>query len=140
MDVGGFVGMHVMMPMMGRPPDGSALHGRSAEQAEDELTGARGLETAVRKVAMIEAGNGEHAHHVKDARDGERHPAETHPEDRQANGMHRDERQHSKPIDARARVRVRGSGGEVVMSEPTRQLASDSHRARRGGRGRGFSV
>jgi hypothetical protein len=59
------VRVDVVVAMMGRPPDRAALHRRGAQQAEDELTDARGLEGAVRKVAMIETGDGEHAHHVE---------------------------------------------------------------------------
>src|SRR5258705_101599 len=51
-----------MMAVMGGPPNRAALDGRRAQQPEHELTRARGLESAMRKVAMIKAGDSEHAH------------------------------------------------------------------------------
>ena len=56
------VRIDVMMAVVGGPPDRSALHRRGAEQAEDELADPRGLEGAVREIAVIEAGDREHAH------------------------------------------------------------------------------
>ena len=60
----------VVIAMMRGPPDGPALHGRGAEHAEQELPDARGLERLVREVAVVEAGDREHADEIqRDAHD-----------------------------------------------------------------------
>src|ERR1700722_11180648 len=83
------VRVHMMVSMMSRPPNGAALHGRSAQHAENELPDARGLEGTVRKIAMIEARDGEHAHQIQRNRYRQRGPAEAHPNNRQTGRMHR---------------------------------------------------
>src|SRR5687768_2426742 len=64
-DVQFLIRVGVMMAMMSRPPDRPALHCSRAQQRENELAGARSLERTVRKVAVIKASDGEHAHHVQ---------------------------------------------------------------------------
>jgi hypothetical protein len=66
------VGVAMMMPMMGRPPQRSALDARRADQREYKLHRTRGLEGTMRKITMVEAGNGEHAHGVHRSGNDER--------------------------------------------------------------------
>jgi hypothetical protein len=94
------VRMRMMMAMMRGPPDRSALHGGGAEHREDELTGARGLERAMREVAVIKTGDGEHAYRVeRHGRDDSRR-AHANVDHTQAGKVHSDERQHAHPVDA----------------------------------------
>jgi hypothetical protein len=89
-----------MMTMMRGPPQRTALHGRSAEQREHELRGARRLERAMREVAMIEGGDREHAQRIEPdgRRDG--HAARAHPPHGDARDVQADERHHAQPVDA----------------------------------------
>ena len=52
MNVGGLVGALMMQPMMRRPP-ARALYRRRADRGEYKLAGARSLERAMRKIAMV---------------------------------------------------------------------------------------
>src|SRR5450432_1748504 len=125
----------MVVAMVCRPPNGPALHGRGAQQSEDELPDARSLEGAVRKIAMLEARDGEHPKEIEHHRDGQRHPAETHPDYRKAGGMHQKERQHPRPIDVPAGVAMHGGfagpRGKVAVSEPTRQFPAHPFRGGR---------
>src|ERR1700678_2102450 len=73
------VGVDVVMAMVRSPPNRAALHRGGAQQAEYELTHARGLEGTVREIPMIEARDGEHAYQVEHQSDQQRRPAETNP-------------------------------------------------------------
>jgi hypothetical protein len=83
----------MVVTMVGGPPDGAALHGRGTQQAENELADAGGLEGAVGKVAVIEAGDREHAHGIGDQRDDQGDRADTDPDDGKAGEVHADERE-----------------------------------------------
>jgi hypothetical protein len=65
MRVGRGIGVHMVVAMVRRPPQRAALHRRRAEQRERELHRARGAERAVREVAVVEAGDREHAQRVQ---------------------------------------------------------------------------
>jgi len=94
------IGERVMVPMVCGPPDRAALHGRCTQQGKQELGDARGLEGAMREVAVIEARNGEHAHEVERKGDGYGDAAGAHPEHGQASKMHAHDgstRAHSIP-------------------------------------------
>jgi hypothetical protein len=81
----------------------AALRRRRAEQREGELRGARGAECAVREVAVVEAGDGEHAQCEQRRRQAHRRRADPDPEHRQAREVQRDERNHAQPVDALCR-------------------------------------
>ena len=55
----------MMVAMVGSPPQRSALHTGGAYQGEQELHRTRGAERLVREIAVIETGQGEHAHGVE---------------------------------------------------------------------------
>src|ERR1700683_3550759 len=97
----------MVVAMMRRPPDRPALHGRGTQQAEDELTDARCLEAAVREIAMIEAGDGEHAHDVQRQSDDECGPAEAYPNHRETGRVHQQKGYDPGPIDVPARLPLR---------------------------------
>ena len=94
------VGMTVMIAVMRRPPQRSALHAGRADQREGELHRARGAEALVREVAVIETGDREHPYRVQRCRDRDRDRRDAHPEHREAGDVHRQERQRAQPVDA----------------------------------------
>ena len=84
------VGVLVVVAVVGRPPQRTALHAGGADAGEDELHGTRGTEGAVREVAVVEAGDGEHAQHVESRGDRERPVRETPTQNtRKAGQVHR---------------------------------------------------
>ncbi len=111
----------VMVTMMRSPPDRAALHGGSAEQREHELAGARSLERAMREVAVIEAGDREHAHHVQPHCDRYRGPAHAGPERSQAGEMHEQERHDACPVDAIGQLRVAGGERRGTAVDPSQE-------------------
>src|SRR5258707_13827003 len=70
------VRVDMMVGMMSCPPNRTALYRRGAQHGEDELPDPRGLEGAMGEIAMIEAGDGEHAHQMERDRHRQRDPAE----------------------------------------------------------------
>src|SRR6266404_5098149 len=117
-----------------RPPNRAALHRRGTQQSEDELPHPRGLEGTVREIAVIEARDGEHAHHVERRGHDERDPAEAHPDDGETSGMHQQEGDDPRPVDMPARVpRCRSldwPGRKVAVAEPARQLSAHTFHGR----------
>src|SRR5271167_3711828 len=61
MDILRSIGIFVMMPVMGRPPKGPLLAATGSPKGHQELEEAAGLIGPVRKIAMINARDGEHA-------------------------------------------------------------------------------
>src|SRR5262249_36341512 len=55
-EVGGLVGVSVVVPMVAGPPESASLCAGSAEEGEDELEAPPGLEAPVREVAMEASG------------------------------------------------------------------------------------
>lgn len=91
-DVFFFVGMFVMMAMRGSPPQGAALHGGVSDDREDELKSPRGFVRAMRKVAVIETGDCEHADEIERDRRDDRDGANTDPDYSEAAEVQKDER------------------------------------------------
>src|SRR5712664_3191630 len=98
MHVGRLVGALMMQAMMRRPPERSALHASRAHHRKTELREARGLERAMRKIAMIESGNREHPDEIEGNRDSNRDRTPSHPDDSEAHQMDCDERDASEPV------------------------------------------
>ena len=123
------VRVRVMMAMMRSPPHGAALHGRGAEHAEDELPDTRGLERAVREVAVVERGDGEHAQAVQHDGGDHRDRTPAHPDDGEADGMHEDERQDARPVDLLIGLLVAGGisdgSSEGAGVEPAQDRANE---------------
>ena len=57
--------MLVMVPVVRRPPERTALRGAGAQNGKHKLRGPAGFEGFVGKVAVIEAGNREHPNQEK---------------------------------------------------------------------------
>ena len=66
------VGVHVVVPMVCGPPQRPALHRRRTEHGERELHRARSAEAAMREIAVVEAGDREHARGVQAGGDPQR--------------------------------------------------------------------
>jgi len=112
--------MGVVMAVMRRPPDWAALHGRGTEYGKRELRSARRLERAVGKIAMIEAGDREHAQRVQRHGGTDSDGADADPDHAQARQVHADERHDARPVDpvaGRTVARLRCRSGV----EPLRQ-------------------
>ena len=76
------VGVRVVVAMVRGPPDRAALHADAPSTANTNCAGARGLERAVREVAVVEAGDREHAQHVQRDRHARRRPGSRRPRPR----------------------------------------------------------
>ena len=90
----------MMMPVMRRPPDGSALESRAASEGAYELEGAGGSEASVGEVPVVEAGDEEHAREVKQQGAPNRDPADAYlwKENSQAPGMDDDVGDTPNPV------------------------------------------
>lgn len=113
------VRMLVMMPMDRRPPQRAALHRRVSEHREEELTDSRCLECAMRKVAMIKAGDCKHPNPVKQHGDRNSSPAPSHPNDAKAAEVNEDKREAPPKLEGIRTLpdRVR-SFGKIVRVKP----------------------
>ena len=90
----------MMVPVMRRPPDGSALESRGASEGAYELEGAGGPEAPVGEVPVVESGDEEHAREVKQQGAPNRDPADAYlrKENSQATGMDGDVGDTSNPV------------------------------------------
>ena len=106
----------------------------SAQQREDELGGARGLEGAVREVAVVEGRDREHAHEVQADRQPDRERAPADPEHAEAGEVQQRRRAR------RAASRSRASSAVLLLVltgpgvEPAHQGQAQATRAAIGGR------
>ena len=118
-DIDFLIGMLVVVSMGGGPPERAALHGAVAKDGEEELTEAGGLEGAVGKVAVVEAGDGKHADEVEEDRGNDDGGIDADPEDGKAAEVEEDEGEGALPVDLVGEVG--GIGGflaPVVRVEP----------------------
>jgi len=88
-----------MFSMIGGPPKWPALGSRSAQEREDKLCQTRSFVSTMRKITMIDAGDGEHAHEIEAAGSGDSGPAPADQEHAETTQMHDDERGATHPID-----------------------------------------
>ena len=79
-----FVGVLVMVSVSVGPPEGATLHGEGGPDRHDELEGTRRGKSFVRKVAMEEARDGEHAEEVEAHGRPDRDGTCSHPDDSEA--------------------------------------------------------
>ena len=82
----------MMMTVMRRPPQRPALYRRRPHYSEHELRGTRGAKSAVRKIAVVEPGDGKHAHRIKRHRHQHGDLADTGPDHAEATQMQRGKR------------------------------------------------
>src|SRR5688500_3781833 len=66
-DVRLLVGEGMVVTVVRSPPDRAALNGGSAEQSEHELAGARSLEGAMGKIAVIKTRDRKHSDHIHES-------------------------------------------------------------------------
>src|SRR5271155_4408069 len=98
MNVVWLVGTLMMQPMMRRPPQCAALHRGRTDNGEGELAGARSLERAMRKVAMVKAGDREHPDEIHRDGDADRNRAPADPDHPKAHQMDDDVGDASEPV------------------------------------------
>ena len=85
------VGVKVMAPVMGRPPEWPLLIRCGSSESEQKLKNPAGSVSAVREEAMKAGGNRKHAHHVQRETSNHRHPTHACPDDQQAGQVHEQE-------------------------------------------------
>jgi hypothetical protein len=125
------VGMLVVVAMNGGPPERAALDGGIAERGEDELAETARLKAAMGKVAMIEAGDGEHPHKVEcRGHDGGR-PTKADGENEETTRVQKDERNGALPLKTIGLFPRRGrAAGEIIGVEPLPNLFAERGRPR----------
>jgi hypothetical protein len=115
----------MMVAMMCRPPQRTALSRRSADHGENKLRESRCLERPMREVAMINARDGKHPDQVKRDCGSNRGPTPTNDKDPQATEVKDDEGQTTEPVYT---VNVadfrRGAGSMKVGIKPLNERRS----------------
>jgi hypothetical protein len=91
--------MLVMMPVMVRPPECAALHGRAAPERQEKLADTGRAVGLVRKVAVINAGHGKHPQHIERNRRPDGESTRPHPDHAETAGVQDDERDTPHPVD-----------------------------------------
>jgi len=108
------IGVAVVVAVVRGPPQGAALHATGADRREYELHQARGAECAVRKIAVVEAGQGEHPDRVQRRGHADSKPRCAHPEHRQARQVQTDEGSGTQPVHAIGMRIVQGRVGAGI--------------------------
>jgi hypothetical protein len=85
------VGVKVMAPVMGRPPEWPLLISCSSNESEQKLENSAGSVSAVREKAMKPSRYREHAHNVQGQTRDDSHCTDARPNDEQASDMHEEE-------------------------------------------------
>jgi hypothetical protein len=91
--------MPMVVAMMRSPPQGTALNGRIAHDAEHKLPLPICLECFMREIPVVKTGYGKHADEVEGQRYDDRGPAPTDPKYAQTTEMEKYERYDPQPID-----------------------------------------
>lgn len=55
----------MVVPMVSSPPQRTTLCRQATKHRKDELPGARGFESSMRKVAVVKTGNGKHPEQIE---------------------------------------------------------------------------
>jgi len=97
------------------PPQRPALHGCIAQHGKEKLHEPRGLERAVRKVAVVKPRYGEHPHPVGRHGHAHRQGAPADPQDPEATQVQGRKRQHAHPIDLPLIFGDRGDNSFVAL-------------------------
>ena len=82
------VGVAVMMPVVGGPPEGATLECTVAYQGEYELSSPRGGKGSMGEIAVIKSGDGKHAHGVRCESNPYSYGAPTNPENSETGQMY----------------------------------------------------
>ncbi len=128
----GGIGAQVMLPVVGRPPERTALTCGSAQNGHDELRRATRAECAVGKIAVVESGDEEHAQHIERDSRGEGRCAHPDCKNHQASEMQAHEGDYPQPIELILLGRCQLRLVTRVIGEPPEKTATN--------RGAGSSV
>jgi hypothetical protein len=93
------IGMLMVMPVMGCPPQRSLLNCRRSEPRQDELKNPARPIRPVCKIAVIASGNAEHTNDVQSHAQPKGFPRDSREESSQANQVNSEEWQALDPID-----------------------------------------
>ena len=85
------VGVKVMAPVMGRPPEWTLLISCSSSESEQKLKNSASSVSAVREEAMKPRCYRKHAHDVQSQTRDDRHCTYARPNDEQTSDMHEEE-------------------------------------------------
>jgi len=85
--IAGLIAEAMVVPMMGRPPQRTFLHGCRSKDSENELKRAAGLVGAVSEIAMVACGNPEHPDERHACEQGQNSCRERDPENSDAGEM-----------------------------------------------------
>lgn len=85
------IGVLMMVPMMTGPPERTFLCTGQTQKPENKLEGAAGLVGSMRKIAVIDAGDGKHPNKIESDTNPERSPAKSGPEDEETADMNQPE-------------------------------------------------
>ena len=91
MDVACGVGMEVMMPVLGGPPQNTTLGAALGKKREDELESASGRIGAMREITMVSGADGKNAQPIKCHSYGSGLPGDTGPDRRKTRKMGQNE-------------------------------------------------
>ena len=94
------VRMRVVVTMVSGPPDGATLDCGRAQKPHEKLNRAACAKRFVAEVAVVKAGDCEHADDVHPQAQGQRCPGESHPENRNTRHMQKDVGNRFHPPDA----------------------------------------
>ena len=120
--------MHMVVTVVGRPPQGAPLHAGQAADGHQALHRTRGAERAVGKITVVKTGDEEHPHHIEAQGKGGGGPREADPNRAQAGGVHEKKRRVANPLDTL--VAAAGLLGDAI---------GDRHGRRRRGRSKNFA-
>ena len=95
-----FVGVLVVMPVMVRPPQRSALNRGAGPECEEKLAEAGGVVGFMGKVPVKNARNRKHPHHIQGRRRPNGEPAPADPDHTETAEMQHDKRNAADEVDA----------------------------------------
>lgn len=118
MNVFFLIGMAMVMPMIGGPPEDAFLAGCLRRKGQKELPQAIYFERAMAEVTVVAGSDGEHAHGVEHSHQRDPLPAESNKENREAtcvdqkkrNGLHNAEAFPKSSGLSSAKIGLRQSG------------------------------
>jgi len=88
----------VVRPMVGSPPERTALSSGCTENSKQKLSQSRCFKRPVGKIPVIKSRNGKHSTDIEKKGDRDSRPTPTHPKDPQAHRMNTPKRDAPDPV------------------------------------------
>ena len=92
------IGVGVVMPVDGRPPESSTLYAEQADQRKKKLNRSTCFVSLVAEVPVIDSGDKKHPHHIEKRTDDQGRRAPANPDDSEASEMQENEGNGPPPI------------------------------------------